>query len=91
MRRTAAVVSLVALVMSGCSVLGGDDDPKDAARAHAKVFLDAWAAGDLANKATQLDHDGQAAARAASLDLIWVAFLIDAGALDLDPHRSTTS
>ena len=49
------------------------------------------AAGDLANEATQLDHDGQAAARAASLDLIWVAFLIDAGALDLDPHRSTTS
>ena len=49
------------------------------------------AAGDLANEATQLDHDGQAAARAASLDLIWVAFLIDPGALDLDPHRSTTS
>jgi hypothetical protein len=49
------------------------------------------AAGDLANEATQLDHDGQAAARAASLDLIWVAFLIDPGAIDLDPHRSTTS
>jgi hypothetical protein len=27
----------------------------------------------------------------ASLDLIWVAFLIDAFAPDLDPHRSTTS
>ena len=26
----------------------------------------------------QLDHDGQAVARAASLDLIWVAFLFDA-------------
>jgi hypothetical protein len=49
------------------------------------------AAGDLANEANQLDHDGQAAARAASLDLIWVAFLIDAGAFGLDPHRSTTS
>ena len=47
------------------------------------------AAGDLANEATQLDHDGQAAARAAGLDLIWVAFLIDAGAFGLDPHRST--
>ena len=49
------------------------------------------AAGDLASEATQLDHDGQAAARAASLDLIWVAFLIDASSLGLDPHRSTTS
>jgi hypothetical protein len=49
------------------------------------------AAGVLANEATQLDHDGQAAARVASLDLIWVAFLIDAFAPDLDPHRSTTS
>ena len=49
------------------------------------------AAGDLANEATQLDHDGQAAARAAGLDLIWVAFLIDAGVFGLDPHRSTTS
>src|SRR5258708_39851352 len=34
------------------------------------------AAADLASAATQLDHDGQSAARAASLDLIWVAFLI---------------
>jgi uncharacterized membrane protein YccC len=49
-----------------------------------------WAAGHLANEATQLDHEGQAAARAASRDLIWVAFLIDAGAFGLDPHRSTS-
>jgi uncharacterized membrane protein YccC len=49
------------------------------------------AAGDLANEATQLDHAGQAAARVARLDLIWVAFLIDAGAFGVDPHRSTTS
>jgi len=49
------------------------------------------AAGDLANEATKLDQVGQAAARAASLDLMWVAFLVDAGALDLDPPRSTTS
>jgi uncharacterized membrane protein YccC len=49
------------------------------------------AAGNLANEATQIDHDGQAAARAASQDLIWVAFLIDAGAFGLDPHWSTMS
>jgi uncharacterized membrane protein YccC len=49
------------------------------------------AAADLASTATQLDDDGQAAARAASLDLIWAAFLIDASPFGLDPHRSTTS
>src|SRR5712671_5372709 len=49
------------------------------------------AAADLASTATQLDHDGQAAARAASLDLIWAAFLIDASPFGLDPHRWTTS
>ena len=35
------------------------------------------AAADLASMATQLDRVGRAAARAASLDLIWAAFLID--------------
>jgi uncharacterized membrane protein YccC len=49
------------------------------------------AAADLASTAAQLDHDGQAAARAARLDLIWAAFLIDASPFGLDPHRSTTS
>jgi hypothetical protein len=49
------------------------------------------AAADLASTAAQLDHDGQAAARAASLDLIWAAFLIDASPFGLDPHRSTAS
>jgi uncharacterized membrane protein YccC len=49
------------------------------------------AAGDLESTATQLHHDGQAAARAASLDLVWAAFLIDASPFGLDPHRSTTS
>jgi uncharacterized membrane protein YccC len=49
------------------------------------------AAADLASTAPQLDHDGQAAARAASLDLIWAAFLIDASAFGLDPHGSSTS
>ncbi|MDB5408164.1 MAG: hypothetical protein JWL84_3076 [Rhodospirillales bacterium] len=48
------------------------------------------AAADLASAGAQLDHDGQTAARAASLDLIWVAFLIDTSAFDLD-HRWTTS
>jgi uncharacterized membrane protein YccC len=49
------------------------------------------AAADLASTATQLDDDGQAAARAARLDLIWAAFLIDASPCGLDPHRPTTS
>jgi len=49
------------------------------------------AAADLASTATQLDHDCQALARAASLDLIWAALLIDASPFGLDPHRSTTS
>jgi Fusaric acid resistance protein family len=49
------------------------------------------AATNLASTATQLDRDGQAAARAASLDLIWAAFLIDASPFGLGPHRSTTS
>jgi uncharacterized membrane protein YccC len=48
------------------------------------------AAADLASTETRLDQDGQAASRAASLDLIWAAFLIDAGAFGLDPHRSPT-
>jgi uncharacterized membrane protein YccC len=49
------------------------------------------AAADLASAGAQLDHDGQSATRAASLDLTWVAFLIDACPFGLDPHRSTTS
>jgi hypothetical protein len=47
------------------------------------------AAADLASTAAEFDHEGQAAARAASLDLFWVAFLIDASSFGLDPHRST--
>jgi uncharacterized membrane protein YccC len=49
------------------------------------------AAADLASAGRQLDHDGQPAARTASLDLIWVAFLIDSSPLGLDQHRRTTS
>jgi len=49
------------------------------------------AAADLAATATQLDHDGQATARAASLDLIWAAFLFDASPFGLDAHASTIS
>jgi len=49
------------------------------------------AAADLASAATRLDHDDQAVARAASLDLIWAAFLFDAGRLGLDAQRSTLS
>lgn len=48
------------------------------------------AAADLAAAATQLDHDGQAKARGASLDLIWAALLIDATPLGLDPRRTTS-
>jgi hypothetical protein len=49
------------------------------------------AAADLARAATQLDHDGQAVARSARLDLVWVAFLIDTSPFGLDQHRWTTS
>jgi uncharacterized membrane protein YccC len=49
------------------------------------------AAADLASTATRLDRDGQAVARAASLDLIWAAFLIEASPFGLDPQRTTTS
>jgi hypothetical protein len=49
------------------------------------------AAADLARTGGQLDHDGHSAARAASLDLIRVAFLIDASPFGLDPHGTTTS
>jgi uncharacterized membrane protein YccC len=45
------------------------------------------AAADLASTARQLDPDGQAAARAASLDLIWAAILIDASPFSLGQHR----
>jgi hypothetical protein len=48
------------------------------------------AAADLAGTATGLDHDGQAVARVASLDLIWAAFLIDATAFGLDPQGSSS-
>jgi hypothetical protein len=48
-------------------------------------------AADLASAGAQLDRDGQSAARAASLDLIWVAFLIDTSPFGLDQHRWTTS
>jgi uncharacterized membrane protein YccC len=48
-------------------------------------------AADLANTEDQLNHEGQAAARAASLDLIWVAFLIDTSPFGLDQDRWTTS
>ena len=49
------------------------------------------AAADLASAATALGDDDRAIARAANLDLIWVAFLIDTTAFGLDLHRSNTS
>jgi uncharacterized membrane protein YccC len=49
------------------------------------------AAADLASTATELDHDGQAAARAASLDLIWAAFLIEFSPFCLDARELTIS
>jgi hypothetical protein len=45
------------------------------------------AAADLASAGRQLDHDGQPAARTASLDLVWVAFLIDTCPFGLDQQR----
>jgi uncharacterized membrane protein YccC len=68
------------LVADAYSALAGSD-PRGLRRA----------AADLAGTARQLDPDSQAAARAASLDLIWAAFLIDAGPFGLDPYRSTAS
>jgi len=47
------------------------------------------AAADLASRAAQLDQDSQAASRAATVDLVWAAFLIDASPVGLDPRRST--
>jgi uncharacterized membrane protein YccC len=49
------------------------------------------AAAGLASVATQLDHDAQGVAQAASLALIWGAFLLDAGAFGLNPNAWTTS
>jgi hypothetical protein len=49
------------------------------------------AAADLVSAGAQLDHDGHSAARAASLELIWVAFLIDGTPFRPDQHRWTTS
>jgi uncharacterized membrane protein YccC len=46
-------------------------------------------AADLASTATQFDHDGQSVARAASLDLIWAAFLLDAGVFGLTSNAWT--
>jgi hypothetical protein len=48
-------------------------------------------AADLASAGVELDHEGQSAARAASLDLIWVAFLIDTSPFGLDQPRWSTS
>jgi uncharacterized membrane protein YccC len=49
------------------------------------------AAADLTSAGAQLDRNGQSAARAASLDLIWVAYLIDSSPFGLDQHRWSTS
>src|SRR5712672_2835794 len=47
------------------------------------------AAVDLARSAAQLDHDGQAAARAARLALIWAAFLFETSPFGPPQHRAT--
>ena len=49
------------------------------------------AAADLASTATELDQCDQAAAREASLDLSWIALLIDVSPFGPDPQRRTTS
>ena len=48
------------------------------------------AAGDLVLTATQLDHDGQRLARAASLGLIWAAVLLDGSVFGLTPNERHT-
>jgi uncharacterized membrane protein YccC len=49
------------------------------------------AAADLARAATGLNLDARAVARAAGLDLVWTAFLIESTALRLDLHGSISS
>jgi len=74
------------------------------ARAGERLVVDAYSAlagcdslglrragTDLASAGAQLDLDGRSAARAASLYLIWVAFLIDASRFGLDQDPWTTS
>ena len=48
------------------------------------------AAAIAKSAATQLDQDSQAAARMATADLIWAAFLIDASPFSLRPNWSTS-
>jgi uncharacterized membrane protein YccC len=48
-------------------------------------------AADLASAGAQLDQDGRSAARAASLDLSWVAFLIEASPFGPDQRRWSKS
>jgi hypothetical protein len=48
-------------------------------------------AAELATGAPELDNNGRAAARAASLDLIWASFLIDVSPFGLDPYWSIAS
>jgi uncharacterized membrane protein YccC len=67
------------LVADGYSALA-DCDPVGLRRA----------AADLVSAAPQLDNDGQAVTRAASLDLIWAGFLFDASPFGLHQHPSTT-
>ena len=43
-----------------------------------------------ASAAAQLDHDSRAAARTATADLIWAAFLIDTSPFGLRPNWSTS-
>jgi hypothetical protein len=47
------------------------------------------AAADLASSASALDHHGQDAARAASLDLLWAAILFDASPFALEARQWT--
>jgi uncharacterized membrane protein YccC len=47
-------------------------------------------AADLASAATAFGDDDRAVARSASLDLTWVAFLIDSTPFGLDSHGSTS-
>jgi Fusaric acid resistance protein family len=91
--RSAAAVRRVWTTLAELSALTGERLVADAYSALAGSDPPALrrAAVDLASTARQLDPDSQAAARAAGLDLIWAAFLIDAGPFGLDPYRSTAS
>jgi Fusaric acid resistance protein family len=70
---------------------GGLVEDADSALAGGAALGLRRAAANLASTAALLDHDVQAVARAASLDLTWAAFLIEVSPFGLDDARRSTT